>query len=135
MEHSHFYENELVKTWVEDDIVFVQFKATKVDLPTAQALIDHRLENFAGKFSLYIIDINNVKSITREARLLFASKQAVSHVKASALYSNSIFTNLIANFFLNFNKPLVPIKLFSDINDARVWLSTFNEEGKGQGAV
>ena len=64
-----------------------------------------------------------VRSIDRDARACYA--QAPPSVSALALLVGSPLSRAIGNFFIGFNKPAVPTRLFSSEVDAIPWLGGF----------
>lgn len=55
-----------------------------------------------------------------DARNYMASQS--EHVKKIAIFSTNVMVELMGNFFIGFNKPKVPIKLFKDEEKAIEWL-------------
>ncbi len=52
-----------------------------------------------------------------------------SPVAATAVIVNSVPYTLIANFYLKFNKPKHPYKVFKNRNEALAWLKSQKIEG------
>lgn len=55
----------------------------------------------------------------------FASKKVTDLNIAMALITSSLTSKILANFFIKFNKPSSPTKMFKTREDALVWLNTF----------
>lgn len=72
-----------------------------------------------------LIDITDVRSMSREARELYANASIASKVKAVGLVTRSTMGRIVGNFFLGFNKPSVPVKLFKNHKAAKKWLMNF----------
>ena len=79
-------------------------------------------EKVKGVPPLLLIDTTHIKSMTREAREVYAKESIDKRVKAIALVTSSTLGRIVANFFFGFNKPEVPIKLFNNDTAAREWL-------------
>lgn len=79
-----------------------------------------------GKLSI-IADISKVKSVSREVREYYAGKAFKTRYTAVALLTNSSFGNLIGNFYLKVNNPLVPTKLFTSKDLAIEWIKSFSK--------
>jgi len=79
--------------------------------------------------SFLLIDIRRIKRIDREARQLFASREIHDSygVQALSLLMGSPLSTFIGNFWFAINRPLHPTRLFSDEENARVWLETYIE--------
>lgn len=57
-----------------------------------------------------------------ESRALLASKEFTNTHKVSAYVTKSVSAKVIGNFFIRFNKPVTPTKLFTKENQALIWL-------------
>ena len=66
-------------------------------------------------------------SMGKEARELFASKESAENQLAKAIVINSLAQKLMANFFIRFNKPPEPVKVFGKEEEALAWLDKFIE--------
>ncbi|MCC6690983.1 MAG: hypothetical protein IT235_05575, partial [Bacteroidia bacterium] len=61
----------------------------------------------------------------KENRDYWATKESCPYSKADAFMVNTTALQLIANFYLKFNKPARPTKMFDDEKEAINWLKTF----------
>ena len=66
-----------------------------------------------------------VESVTRDARDFFGSDKAAEDVAAAGVVTNSMIQSYMVNFYLKFNKPKVPTKLFLSEEAAKKWLMKF----------
>jgi len=80
-----------------------------------------------GKKVPLFIDMVSCKSITREARAHYARERVGEEVYAIALLIGSPVSRIIGNFFMGFNKPKHPVKLFNSETGAIEWLKGFIE--------
>jgi hypothetical protein len=78
-----------------------------------------------GKLVPVLVDMRLGRDIDRETREYYSSKDGLSSTKALALLVESSVTRIMANFFINFNMPAVPTKLFTSEDEAVAWLKTF----------
>lgn len=78
-----------------------------------------------GAPRLLLIDITNIKALSREAREEYANAADTNGVKAVAIVTDSGIGKIIGNFFISYNKPKVPTRLFSSHIAAKEWLSEF----------
>lgn len=69
-----------------------------------------------------IVDIRQVKNLTRDARNYFSGEEAHKYVTALAILVGSPVSRILGNFFMGMNKPLYPVKLFTDEEKAIKWL-------------
>ncbi len=115
---------ELVTVELVDGIILCVLKSETVDLSIAKMAVAHRVKMFGDKDYPILVSTKNVKHITKEARDYLASKDGCNKVKAGAIIVDSIVMSVIANFFLQISKPLVPSKLFTNRERAIEWLHT-----------
>ena len=67
---------------------------------------------------------NRYSSASNDARNFFANDPEILPIrKKIAIVINNMPTRMIANFFVKFNRPQTPTKVFSDYNKAIDWLS------------
>jgi len=72
-----------------------------------------------------MIDMGKVHSMDPEARAYYSGNEAFSATSAAAAVTKSLMSRLIGNFFLGFNKPEYPRKVFSNESEALDWLKDF----------
>lgn len=60
-----------------------------------------------------------------ETRTFWAKKDSCTYASAEAYISSNIGHTIIGNFYLKFNKPGRPTKIFKNEADAIMWLKTF----------
>jgi hypothetical protein len=77
-----------------------------------------------GEKHLLLVDAQANVYISKETRIYSAQTKPNSPL-AIALVVNSTANRLIGNFYINFNKPKVPTKLFSNEEKALKWLEEF----------
>ena len=66
---------------------------------------------------------NRYSSISNDARDFFANDPEILPIrKKIAIVINNMPTRMIANFFVKFNRPKTPTKVFNDYNKAIDWL-------------
>lgn len=81
-----------------------------------------------GKKLPLMVDFTPLRSIDPEARSFYASKDAFEVISAAAAVTKSRISRVIGNFFLGFNKPEYPRRLFNDEDSALEWLKQFNNK-------
>ncbi|MDH5542455.1 MAG: hypothetical protein OEY64_05780 [Nitrospinota bacterium] len=103
-----------------------------VDHKGAEERIEHARENVATVWKAsggikrpVLIDIRQLKSITREAREYYAGEEVANFGSSVALLTSSPATKVIGNFFLKFNKPTLPFRIFTSELEAVHWLKGF----------
>lgn len=60
-----------------------------------------------------------------EANKLMASKEFAGNRKAIAIIAKTLAGKIVSNFFIRFNKPFTPTRVFTNEEDALAWLKTF----------
>ena len=108
-----------------DGIIRVKIKP-HIDLNLADAqealrAIDGLCE---GRKRPVLVDITEIKSMDREARVFFAGPETAQVESAAALVVRSPLTRAIGNFFMGLNKPLFPTRLFTSEAEALSWLKS-----------
>lgn len=121
-------ENDFVKYWVEDGILYSQFKKPTIGTKeNIVALINLRHEISNGENQYWCYDFNGIKSYDKEARD-YADKYGQEYLHACAVILNSHITKFILNTFMTLKKPVVPLKGFTKKEDAVKWLSELQKE-------
>jgi hypothetical protein len=115
-------ENDFFRYWEEDDVICYLYKAKIIDLEIAKLGVDLRLKVSNHKKCVMYVDMSNVSAVTREARSYYTSPEATQLIAATAVFTPSFVTKTIATFFLNFNRPPLPFKIFSNKEKAIEWL-------------
>lgn len=65
-------------------------------------------------------------TLSVEARDLVSSGNITEQIKADAIVTEHYSHQMSANFFVRYNKPQRPTKLFKTIEEAREWLKSFS---------
>jgi hypothetical protein len=122
---EEYLENEFVKIWIEEGILFMVYKLEHIDMPYAKSAVESRLKVSKGKSYPVFVELNKVKGVTKDARGFLAGGQAAELISASALWGVHEMIKMLANFYLALNQPDVPVKFFSDKHKALEWLSKY----------
>ena len=72
-----------------------------------------------------LVDIQNVKTVSKESRSIYASEETGKCLSAAALLIGNPVSRIIANFYLGMNKTIMPVRMFTSVEDATDWLKTF----------
>jgi len=119
------FSNDILDGHLDDGIMVLKFKVKKFDLEAAKVVVASRLEASNGISYPMLVDGRDVSSITKEARDYFAKDDGIKLLLASALVADSVLGKFIGNFFLQINKPILPLRLFTDEKEAYKWLQQF----------
>lgn len=124
---SHVLNTTSFWTWIEEDGI----ARTKVK-PNSQVTLEHAQENTEAVNALtslesfpLIVDTTQIGTISKEARKHFSMNNRTTRVNALALLIDSRTSMVIGNFFIEFNKPKVPTKLFVNEEKALKWISKY----------
>lgn len=69
-----------------------------------------------------LVESDELTSFSKEARILAASEEIACHSAAKALFIKSLGQRIIANFYLQLNKPFVKTRVFEDKEEACEWI-------------
>ncbi len=108
-----------------NDIVYVTFKDDcNLDIPLQMRLLDYYREITDGKLMHFMFFAAENVSLSKEARDNAVKIEDQSMLGATAVVVDTLAYKLIANFYLKFNKPKRPYRVFSKEEDAIKWLKT-----------
>ena len=122
---SKVHRTSVSEIWRGEDGIIrsVYFK------PNTVVTLENALENrkvgealYDGSAMLWLIDIRNVKSTTKEAREIGASEETARRTGAMAILVESQMTKTIGNLFMKLNQPKYPTRMFTEEKDAVAWL-------------
>ncbi len=120
--------NDHIYMEIRDGLLYAKFKNDVIDAKRAQDIVAQRLSFIEeGTFPI-IIDGSGVKDITKEARTVLSSEEANRYTVALAVIIRSPINRVLANFFLRFQQPPYPLRLFKNIEDAQEWLKQYQSE-------
>jgi len=84
------------------------------------------IRRFTGISSAKLIDLRGVIKLDKKAELFLYTRETQNKTKATAFLIKNKFKKWIDNFYSNFSSDKIPVKTFTDYNQAIVWLKTFN---------
>jgi len=104
-----------------------------IALPDAYITLEDAKENIqainkvaGGIKSPVLVDIRKSSGAAKEARKYFSSPEVATVQSAVAMLIDSGFSKLMGNFFIGLNKPLFPLKLFTNMDEALEWLAGYS---------
>lgn len=125
-------ENDFVKFWFENNILFSQFqKGTELNLNGIKQSIELREKISQGQKQYWLYDITNLKTVTKEVRD-YAEKYGQDNLNCTAVLVNSHVTKFMFNTYLKLNKPKFPMRVFSSKEEAVKWLQEIKTKNDGQ---
>lgn len=103
----------------------VDLEAARESVSVGQAMVRE------GKY-VQVIDTGSMRELTRETREVFGSTEPGRRLGVGvAIIVRSPVTRVMGNFFLGFNRPATPVRLFSSRDDAVTWLHRLLDEATG----
>ena len=120
------FEDELCRIWIEKGIVYAVYKTKTIDINIAKNMLHQRFNICNGKVYPLLADITQLNSINKEARD-YLGDEGVKLLNANAILIKSSVNRIIGNFYLNITKPKIPTKLFTNKEEALIWLQQFKE--------
>ncbi len=64
-------------------------------------------------------------SLDDQTREFMATEESLKYSKAEAFLITSLAQKILINFYIKFNKPLVPTRVFTDKEEAIEWLTRY----------
>lgn len=124
---QHEITTRTAKIWLDQDGII-----RKVFHPEAQETLKDALESGEAiaffckeKKRPLFVDFSPVRSMDVEARAYYSGQEVGPAIAAVAGMTRSKLGKVIGNFFLGFNKPPTPGRIFTDEQEALRWLKTF----------
>lgn len=113
----------------EDDVLYVKMKeGVNLGQLEMEELLKQAVELTAPNKYFAIIDTTSPYDSSLEARNFYAESGYSKHRYADAFIVNSLPMRLLVNFFITFNKPKIPSKMFNNPDSAREWIDTLKQE-------
>ncbi len=96
-----------------------------LDLEAMKEIVAARMELVDWQPHTVLIEAESNHHSEKEAREYLANYEK-DPALAMAVVSNNLAVRLLANFYVKFDKPRIPTKLFKSREDALAWLKTFH---------
>lgn len=106
----------------------IRYEIDGIDEITKDNLIEYFevIQNLGnGKSFCNLVLLNKFVSVGSEARKVAASEENNRYTIADAFVTDSVALKLVGNFYMRYDKPVRPTKLFTNEEDALTWLRTF----------
>lgn len=98
------------------------FDHVVLDIDLQNKLLENYLTLCEGKKYPFLFEAMENVTVTKEARDNSRNLEEIAPVTKTAVVANTLPYRMIANFYLKFNKPKKPFKLFSTKKEALEWL-------------
>lgn len=113
----------------EDDILLVKMKeGVNLDQAEMERLLKQAVEFTSPNKYFAIIDTTVLYDSTPESRSFYAESDYSNYRYADAFIVNSLPMRLLVNFFITFNKPKIPSKMFNNEESALNWIQSLKKE-------
>jgi len=109
-----------------DGIVYVRYnKDVTIDIELQAKSLEAFNEITDSKLTPFLFEADEGVSVTKEARDNAVIQEERTPCKATAVVVQNIAYAMVANFYLKFNKPKRPYKVFNNKQEAVDWLKLF----------
>lgn len=121
------YQNDFAEFWFDDGILFCKYKPyTILILSAAKQVVTDRLK-LQGEISFPVLcDIRAIDNAEKSARD-FMSFEGTTLCSAVAFLAEPDYTKELFNFYVALNKPAIPVRLFTQEQEAINYLKTFKK--------
>jgi hypothetical protein len=128
-------ENDIVKFWIEDDIIYCLYKKGSIlTKESAKEVIKLRLDFQQGKTYKCLTYATQMEMTTPEARQYMA-REGYEGLEKVALIVHSGMLTLLGNMYIMVNKPVKPTRLFYNKEDALAWLLMKEKDPQREKAI
>jgi hypothetical protein len=114
--------------WLEGDVFRgIEDPGTETSIADAHELVAalQKLQSESGGARRpLVMEIQQSKSISREARAYVAGEEMTKAITAIALVVGSPLSRALGSFFMTFSRPKFKVKLFTSTDEALTWART-----------
>lgn len=120
-----FYENDYSRFWIEDGILYFEYKANlTINLKVAQRVVSDRIHFQKERSFPVLCDIRGVVATDKAGRDYLAKSGSIL-IEAVALIVHEKVLLTMSCFYMQISKPSVPTQVFTTEADALVYLEGF----------
>jgi hypothetical protein len=120
-----YCENEFAQFWIQNRILFLEYKPNVViDLKAAQQIVGDLMQIQNEKGYPVFCDMRGIVAIDKAARDYFAQSSSVL-TKAVGLLGNQSISLTLTSFYLKICKPKMPTRFFTDKAAALAFLESY----------
>lgn len=126
-EEKRIVENNFIRFWIEDGIMYSAFKEpTVVNLDVARKIVELRHEISQGEKQRWCFDFTLLKEYKKEARD-YAAIHGQEYLYGTAVIINSHIERFILNTFMRLKSSKIPLQAFRTREDAAKWLNSIGK--------
>ena len=125
MENDYF-ETDYVQLKLCDGIIYITYKkGVTINLSVAKEIVKTRIEFTSNLVFPMLLFDEGVKSIDKEARDFFSSKEGIAKLSACAMVLKSVYSTFLGNFLIKITNPPIPVKIFTEEKKAKEWIAQY----------
>lgn len=116
------------KFQIQDKILVIKYdQGVDLNLEDVEMLKAERQRIMHGLSMPVYVDVNGIKSITKQARDFYSTSKSLTGIRAIAFFSNSTLANFLSDYVIKtaLQKTDVPVKSFHNEEEALTWLREF----------
>lgn len=117
-------QNCSVELTESDIVAFDIYGGVTIDVPKIKEVFDTIHKHFPTAKTI-LVTAGEKATMEPEAREMVSSGNITEQIVADAIVTKHYSHEMSANFFVRFNQPQRPTKLFKTEAEARDWLKTF----------
>ncbi len=111
-----------VEYFPEEKIMRIDYaKGIIIDENVMNRVIDEALEIAGDNRFALLINTKDILYVTKEARQISATKEVDKIIASATLVSNTVQKEIF-NLYINFSRPLYPVRAFNSEEKALEWL-------------
>lgn len=111
-----------------DGILYIRVRETEPETPGKLSKLVELIGKITKGQKVPILVMHDEFAIPgKENRELWARKETCPYSIAEVFIVKTFAMQLVSNFYLSFNKPGRPTKMFSNIKDAQAWLHSMKK--------
>jgi len=73
-----------------------------------------------------LVDLTRIRSVSKESRSIYASQDTARIFSRATLLVGNPVSRIMGNFYLGINKSAMPVRMFTDPDEAMGWLEKGN---------
>jgi hypothetical protein len=128
--HSPTASTRTSEIRLDGDVLTARFHdGAQVELADARENLEACAALAQGRRVGVLVDLRPLRSQSAEARAHFAGPEAGRIARGLALLIGSPLSRVLGNFYLRFNRPGFPTRLFSSEDEGLRWLTELAADG------
>ena len=72
-----------------------------------------------------VVDISNIKTVSKESRDIYSSEEMGKTISAAALIVSNPVSRILGNLYMGISKTRMPVRMFARTEEAKNWLKEF----------